>query len=714
MKMTEEINIKLQNCNNIEQAEIVIQKNSLNIKYGPNGLGKSTIAKAIIASTEEDDGVSLQKLMPFKKRNEPEPNVPSIEGADSIKNPKIFDDEYVKQFVFKQSEVLDGSFDIFIKTDEYETATKEIELLFKEIKQAFKENNEIEGAILDLMFFKDACKFTAKGDLSKSCKMDKALGEGNKINYIEKEFLPFEEFLKSDKPAEWIAWQKNGNKFLHLSDNCPYCSLDISGEGKKEILEKVSVEYNSKDVEHLASLQSVINKLNKYFTLDYRNKLSKVIDGKTKITIEGKGVIEKLSIDISTLIQKLESLKNISSLTLIDMDVEEIEKYFKDLIIDLEMTDTMNSEETQKLVDPINNKLNELIGQIQELKIKINKQKSRIRKTIQKNQNQINDFLQIAGYKYEVKVAKEDSYKMKLIHLDDTKHIENASEHLSYGEKNAFALILFMYQAISEKRDLIILDDPISSFDKNKKFAILFELFKGEQNFKGMTVLMLTHDIEPVIDIIRVNDRFQGLNPSASFLSSSNGVIKEKKISRKDIQTFAKICTQNIEDADNDIIKVIYLRRYYEILDNFGAEYNLLSSLLHGRETPTIRRYDAEIEEITDDPMTPEQIEDVEMKVKEDIPNFQYSEVLSQIQNKQQIVEIFNSVISRDEKVQLFRIAYEDHKENVEDVVFNKFINKAFHIENEYIMQLNPQKFDSVPEYIIDLCKEKLKSINLE
>ena len=712
MKMTEEINIKLQNCNNIEQAEIVIQKNSLNIKYGPNGLGKSTIAKAIIASTE-DDGVSLQKLMPFKKRNEPEPDVPSIEGADSIKNPKIFDDEYVKQFVFKQSEVLDGSFDIFIKTDEYETAKNEIELLFEEIKQAFKENNEIEGAILDLMFFKDACKFTAKGDLSKSCKMDKALGKGNKINYIEKEFLPFEEFLKSDKPAEWIAWQKNGNKFLPLSDNCPYCSLDISGEGKKEILEKVSVEYNSKDVEHLASLQSVINKLNKYFTLDYRNKLSKVIDGKTKITIEGKGVIEKLSIDISTLIQKLESLKNISSLTLIDMDVEKIEKYFKDLIIDLEMIDTMNSEETQKLVDPINSKLNELIGQIQPLKININKQKSRIRKTIQKNQDQINGFLQTAGYRYEVNVAKEDSYKMKFIHLDDTKHIENASEHLSYGEKNAFALILFMYQAISEKCDLIILDDPISSFDKNKKFAILYELFRGEQNFKGMTILMLTHDIEPVIDIIRVSERFQGLNPSANFLSSSNGVIKEKKISRKDIQTFAKICKKNIKDADNDIIKVIYLRRHYEILDNFGAEYNLLSSLLHGVDKPTIRRYDTE-ENMTEEDMTEKEIEDTEINIKKHIPDFQYSEVLSQIQNKQKIVEMFNSVISRDEKIQLFRIAYEDYKENVADVVFKKFINEVFHIENEYIMQLNPQKFDSVPEYIVKKCEEKLATMNFE
>lgn len=52
-------------------------------------------------------------------------------------------------------------------------------------------------------------------------------------------------------------------------------------------------------------------------------------------------------------------------------------------------------------------------------------------------------------------------------------------EHLSWGEKNAFALILFMYYAVMQEPDLIILDDPISSFDTNKKFAILHRMFKN-------------------------------------------------------------------------------------------------------------------------------------------------------------------------------------------------------------------------------------------
>ena len=60
-----------------------------------------------------------------------------------------------------------------------------------------------------------------------------------------------------------------------------------------------------------------------------------------------------------------------------------------------------------------------------------------------------------------------------------------------------------MFQAISENADLIVLDDPITAFEKDKKFAIIRRLFDNKKDsFKGKTVLMLTHEIQPVIDYI--------------------------------------------------------------------------------------------------------------------------------------------------------------------------------------------------------------------
>lgn len=147
-----------------------------------------------------------------------------------------------------------------------------------------------------------------------------------------------------------------------------------------------------------------------------------------------------------------------------------------------------------------------------------------------------------------------------------------------------------MHQVLSEKPDLVVLDDPISSFDKNKKFAILHELFRGKASLKGCTTIMLTHDIEPAIDIIKSTARvFEGARPLVTFLTSCGGKIKETQIKRDDIQTFAKICTENIEKLNDPIVKAIYLRRHYEIMDEMGAEYNLLASLLHKRDIPTIK-----------------------------------------------------------------------------------------------------------------------------
>jgi ABC-type Mn2+/Zn2+ transport system ATPase subunit len=77
-----EYSIAIENCNSIEKAEIKISKGALNIKYGPNGLGKSTIARAIVASVLNNG--SLQNLKPFKYRSVVGQHEPVVRGAENI------------------------------------------------------------------------------------------------------------------------------------------------------------------------------------------------------------------------------------------------------------------------------------------------------------------------------------------------------------------------------------------------------------------------------------------------------------------------------------------------------------------------------------------------------------------------------------------------------------------------------------------------------
>jgi hypothetical protein len=53
-----------------------------------------------------------------------------------------------------------------------------------------------------------------------------------------------------------------------------------------------------------------------------------------------------------------------------------------------------------------------------------------------------------------------------------------------------------------------------------------------------------------------------------------------------------------------------------------------------------------------------------------------------------------------------------DGKKLHESDVIAKYINEAFHIENEYLMQLNPTKYETTPKFIIDECDKSLFGTN--
>ncbi|MCC6863372.1 MAG: AAA family ATPase [Rhodobacteraceae bacterium] len=692
-----EFNVVVQNCNSIDRADLKINKGALNIKYGANGLGKSTIARAIVAKVKADDSLSL--LMPFKSRGNATAAPPSVSGIDEIKSSLVFDEDYVNQFVFQQDEVVKNSFDIFIKTPEYVATMEEIEKLFSGIKKAFTDNPNIEQAIKDLKELRDTFGSTSKdGSIPKTSKFMKSYGYGNKVENIPEKLKPFEPFIKSPEPSKWIAWQIDGNNFLELGDTCPYCATTLSDVGQREMVLAVEKEYDAKAVGHLNTIKTVIERLGKYFSAKCQENLEKLTKAKIELGAEDKSFLSGLRTDIDALIQKLEGLRTISFFAL--RDVDEISDKILMLKIDLGMIDKLNSEETQAVINPINTQLNELIKQVGTLKGNINKHKARIKKAIEKNQSSINNFLKFAGYKYHVVITAEpETYKMKLVHRDMSEHISAASKHLSYGERNAFALVLFVHQVLSENPDIVILDDPISSFDKNKKFAILHQLFKGEVNLKGRTTVMLTHDIEPVIDMIKSTARvFEGAKPSAFFLSSRAGIVSEQPIEKDDIQTFARVCKDVISAQADSIIRSIYLRRHYEIVDDKGLEYNMLASLFKKRDVPYVYFLNSPVD------MEPSEKAKAQTKIKEDISDFDYDALVCVVKDDVAMRKKYTDTTVGYEKIQLFRIIHEQHDNHI----ITKFINESYHIENEYIMQLNPQKFEIIPEYVIDECNKLL------
>lgn len=695
--------ITIENCNSITRARLSLRHSSLNIKYGPNGIGKSTIAQSLVLHSQGED--ALADLLPFKYRAGTGHPSPSVVGAENIRAVLVFDEAYVSQFVFQPDEVLKNSFEIFINTDEYKRGLEEIETMFESLKNTFIEQSEFEGALTGFTELRDVFSVTKRGAIAKTSRGFKALSVGGKLKNIPEPLRGYESFLHSDDPAGWITWQSRGKAYLELSDNCPFCS---ASSVNKETAKKVSEEYESAAVKNMSALRGVVDRLGHYFEPSYLNQLNELMGLIDGLSPEQGQFLANLRGEIQTFLDKLTDLRRLSFHVL--RDEENVGEVLQNLKIDLSLLRSLDSKATRTVVELINEKLDDVAGQINDVRARIGEQKTRVTRLIKANQDDINDFLVSAGYRYRVRIEPhQDSYRMILEHHDAPGHLESASHHLSYGERNAFALVLFMHHVRRDRPDLVVLDDPVSSFDKTKKFAILHHLFHGRNSIHDFTTLLLTHDIEPAIDIVRIgtSGQFDGARPIVHFLSGKSGVVEEKSVEKSDISTFSQICDANIGESSDDIIKCIYLRRRYELHGDLGAEYDVLSSLLHLRDQPDRSNGAGAREELS-----AEEVATATHNIQEAIPGFDYLALLQDLRDPEKVKVKFAATSVGYEKVQIFRVLAELVPEGLKgDEAFTKFVNESFHIENEYVMQLNPRVFDAVPEHVIEACTNLVNEV---
>lgn len=682
--------IGISHCNSIDAGQIQIDEHKLNIKYAMNGAGKSTIARAIELHTQGDG--SIKTLTPFKYLAASDTtHTPSISGLDGISSVVIFNDSYINQFAFQQDEVLANSFEVFVKTPDYDAHIEAIEKIIAEIKATFRDSTEIDRVIGDLASLSDSFG-KAKSGYSEAGALAKGIGKGNKVANIPKGLESYTAYLRSPLNSKWIKWQTDGNTYTSLSDNCPFCTHPT--HDKKELIAQVGKEFDAKSLDHLNRILAVVESLGSYFSEDAKRKLTDITRSVAPLSKEAISYLLRIKDQIETLKGKMLDLKGLSYFSM--KDVEKIADYFASVKIDLTYLPELNSASTTALVGQINQALDNVLKKVGVLQGEVAKQNKLIKTTIEENKTDINEFLRYAGYKYHVDVEYANaSYKMRLRHVDYSKAVENGGQHLSYGEKNAFSLVLFMYECLFKNPDMIVLDDPISSFDRNKKYAVLDMLFRGKKSLRGKTVLMMTHDLEPVIDILyNLPHKFEPL-PSAAFLHSKSGTIVETPITKGDISTFGKICDDNIARESDDVVKLVYLRRYYEVLNNKGLAYQLLSNLLKKRAKPFKRAAGVETD------LTKSEISEASEEIREKLPTFDYSTLLGKLADAEYMKRAYRKAQFNYEKLQLFRVLQDGCPDN--DVI-RKFINEAFHIENEYIMQINPCKYEVVPPYIVDEC----------
>lgn len=277
--------VKIANCNNIDFGTLQLSQGNLNIKYATNGTGKSTIARALSNSISDRllGTNKISDLTSFKNSGNSE-LAPTIQGAEEITRLRIFDEAYINEFVFQPDELVKGSFDIFIRDNDYDAGMEEIKALTSDMKELLGADPEIAALVSDLQELSSAFGKPVKSGFHASSNVAKALKTGNKVEFIPKGLEKFTSLIQHEQNYKWIKWQQEGKPFLEISSDCPYCTHDV--KDTLEVITRVSDAYDSKSIESLAKTLTTFAKLNKYFSDETRTNIDsfiKNIEGYTDV-----------------------------------------------------------------------------------------------------------------------------------------------------------------------------------------------------------------------------------------------------------------------------------------------------------------------------------------------------------------------------------------------------------------------------------------------
>lgn len=695
--------IQIKNCNCISDATIEIIENSLNIKYGPNGTGKSTISEAIFAQSN-DKADRLASLKPYGSNDESQPTV----NNPDFHTVRVFDENYVNSYLFQGNEFFNDSFQVFLRSEECDSLVVQIETLLAELQNLIIAIDEIQNLRGFLPKYTEAVKASDGAVSRRGGVAEFVNGCGGGFSHYS-ELESYKPFYNRDLTivSKWAKWRNDGTKQMH-GDSCPFCtgSLPSGIIQQNNIISKVFKN----------SALSVANAVLDYLqqAIDHGYIISDAVDilksyiGDTAKADELYAELQTLAQETDYLYKKIEKICSFKPMNVTHDQLVNLEQSLSELVIEERFLRSFYATDLIKgLIQNVSDKVNVLKSKTGQLKGLFFRHEKKLNELIAKRQDDINQFFTLAGFPYNFRLEQDGEKRAKAYLVPVSFQQEIVAEpqsRLSWGEKNAFSLVMFMFEAISDNADLIVLDDPISAFDEKKKFAIIRRLFDNQKlSFRDKTVLMLTHDFQPIIDYVHGSffSRYGLTTPvKASLLQNIEGVISESPITIADLKNTVDLTKNIVMSPDESMaVRIVNLRKFVELTKpGFGTSeiYEILSNLIHGRSIPTDKNGQELAAEVVNRGMT---------EISEYIPNKSYSELISETNTSTLI-----SALSSDDlyyRIISIRLLFERVDGSLSLLrkqypAACKFVNETNHIENDYIFQLDPRKYFSIPGHYLN------------
>ncbi|MDD5932853.1 MAG: hypothetical protein PUC70_01035 [bacterium] len=718
--------IELQNVGCIKEGKISVNANQLNIKFGPNGIGKTTIIKALKykINGEQDLKKAITSL--------DNPGIePTCEVTEEIQNVVVYDKAYFDKLFTKREDLLNDTYQFVIKDDTYD---KEVERINDSLKKVCEiaRRNEFSTLIqlyneLTAKSFIDYKK-NGKGINSRNSLFSAFSSNGIDLMPLDSQSPIFElsKYMSSPYRANWLKWIESYDQKWTIENICPFCGQRFEKEdfSLKENVEEIEKFGTSKEVMEHNKEQKYINDSASYCSdLLLSESISRINSLKGKANMDTFVPLQKFIDEIKSEIEKINDIRGQGAIALFNAFLDNNKKFENliEYIKSLKLNDkilcvvSIQNDSLGDLVKVLNYEIDSLIGMAESLKSTLLELTKNLAVKIAKNEKLINNFLKIAGLPYEVNIhgVFDASFKTLFKYKNDPNIIEDRLNYLSFGEANALAIIIF---AIENKDNvsLMVLDDPVSSFDNNKRYAIFNYLFGNTKSLLyGKTILLMTHDFQTVVAFAK-NSRLKNYKKSFSYLYNVNHFLNEKTFSTDDVYSSLLWYKEYAKNGANDIYsRIVAARRIVEIQNETTADlYNYLSGLIHPIVKPKHSKNGLDFSDI--------EIEQCDSELSKLLgEKCKYQEIYSQISNFRKLIEWYEGPKATNFSktcitrclVEQLNTRFPNIKDNIEFDVMWDYMCDSFHIETQYIYSIKDICITDIPNYIISLCDEIISKV---
>lgn len=686
--------VTMANIGAISNGELSFEKNRFNIKYAANGTGKSSFAKFLKATIDSDE-VAKSRFVPLGTNN-----VPSLTfDCQMPLSCMLFDEDYINSYLFQPEDLLNNTIRLIKLNSDVSQALNAFDSALNSLKNAANSPKIAEFVLLTATV-SASIKINNDGSINNGCKLAKATRNGANVLRSNAETEAFESIIESPNSPNWYKWHKDGGQFAVSC--CPYCgqklpnNFDETRNALKAIFDRTDAKNNIEVRRLLSGIAALLTG-----HMGISDLLSTT---SSPSSIEYANATSELN-QAFAIKNKIEKAKNLDPFDLRRMDEALFIQKIQDLMID---ESSVDSQEFLSAIKAYNDQLTSLIKAAESFKDAVQRCDTAITSAISRFKNFINDYLSKCGIPYSFTVEQSDTKraKAKLIKKkqDDT-IVDVPRDALSYGEKNCLCLALFAIDVCQSNPEFIILDDPISSFDHGKRFAMFYLLFSNKHfSFKNRTVVLLTHDITPLIDFIK--RKSGGVDDAKGWrLANKNGVLSEREILAEDIDSSLMVEKALASDCAKPlVVRLIHARRYFEIEGNLSAAYNFISSLFHGLPNPSWK-----VGESLYRPFTQLEIDEASQDIAVFSIVCDYREMIRGLNEPSLLLDYKNSADDY-EKMAIARVLLDrcNHIHRL-DKPFRYALNAIFHIEQESLFNCKLFAEECIPSYIVDFVDAKLK-----